>query len=101
MRGNRKCDRKTDFIEQLSFQLGQPYVRNRKLRGETKVLAQKIEFIDDASNIINLAVQGIKREDVTDVGSILALHAWFAAEVFARNTEKYKKHILLRELNNL
>ena len=86
MRDNRKCDRKIDFIEQLSFQLGQPYVRNRKLRGETKVLAQKIEFIDDASNIINLAVQGIKREDVTDVESKLALHAWFA-----RNTEKYKK----------
>ena len=101
MRGNRKCDRKTDFIEQLSFQLGQPYVRNRKLRGETKVLAQKMEFIDGAFNIMNLAVQGIKREDVTDVGNILALHAWFATEVFARNTKKYKKHILLRELNNL
>ena len=66
MRGSGKCDRKTDFLERLSFQLAQPYVSNRKLRGKTKVLAEKIGFIDDASNTINLTVQGIKREDVTD-----------------------------------
>ena len=30
-------------------------------------------------------------EDATDLQSILALHAWFAANVFARNTEKYQK----------
>ena len=61
MRGNGKCDRKTDFLKQLSFQLAQPYVINQKLRGETKVLAEKMEFIDAASNSISRSVQGIKR----------------------------------------
>ena len=98
MRSSGKRDRKTDFLERLSFQLAQPYVKNRKLRGKTKVLAEKIGFIDDASNTINLTVQGIKREDVTDVGSILALHAWFVADAAQKIT---KKHILLKILNNL
>ena len=35
-------------------------------------------FIHATSNTINRTVQGIKRKDVTDVESILALHAWFA-----------------------
>ena len=41
VRGSGKCDRKTDFLKQLSFQLAQPYITNRKLRGETTVLAEK------------------------------------------------------------
>ena len=91
MRGRGKCNRKTDFLKQLSFQLAQSYLSNQKLRAETKILAQKMGFIDASSNTINRTVQGIKREDVTDVGSILALHAWFAVYVFARDTEKYQK----------
>ena len=59
MRGSGKCDRKTDFLKQLSFQLAQPCVSNRKLRGETKVLSKKMGFIDAASNTINRTVQGI------------------------------------------
>ena len=43
-------------------------------------------FIDATSNNINRTVQGIKREDVANVESTLAMHAWFA-----RNTEKYQK----------
>ena len=62
MSGSGKCDRKTDFFKQLSFLLAQPYVSNQKLRGETKVPAEKIRFIDAASNTINRTVQGIKRE---------------------------------------
>ena len=46
MRGSGKCDRKTDFLKQLSFQLAQPYVSNRKLRDQRKVLAKKMGFID-------------------------------------------------------
>ena len=61
MRGSGKCDWKTDFLKQLSFQLAQPYVRNRKLRGETKVLAEKMGFIDATFNSINHTVQSIKR----------------------------------------
>ena len=61
MKGSGKCDSKTNFLKQLSFQLAQPYVSNRKLRGETKVLAKKMGFIDTASNTINRTVQGIKR----------------------------------------
>ena len=56
MRGSGKCDRKTNFLKQLSFQVAQPYVSNRKLRGETKVLAKKMGFIDTASNTINRTV---------------------------------------------
>ena len=61
MRGSGKCDRKTDFPKQVSFQLSQPHVSNRKLRAETKVLAKKIGFIDTASNTINRTVQDIKQ----------------------------------------
>ena len=61
MRGSGKCDRKTDFLKQLCFQLGQPYVSNRKLRGATKALAKKMGFIDTAFNTINRTVQGIER----------------------------------------
>ena len=61
MRGSGKCDRKTDFLKQLSFQLAQSYLSNRKLRAETKVLAEKMGFIDAASNAINRTVKGIKR----------------------------------------
>ena len=60
-RGNGKCDRKTDFLKQLSFQLAQSYLSNRKLRADTKVLAEKMGFIAAASNTINRTVQGIKR----------------------------------------
>ena len=56
MRGSGKCDQKRDFLKQLSFQVAQPYVSNRKLRGETKVLAKKMGFIDTASNTINRTV---------------------------------------------
>ena len=91
MKGSGKCDRKTDFLRQLSFQLAQSYLSNRKLRAETKILAEKMGFFDTASNTINRTVQGIKRERCYRCGSILALHAWFAADVFARNTEKYQK----------
>ena len=47
----------------LTFEFAQPYVSNRKLRDETKVpiLAEKMGFIDAASNTINRTVQGIKR----------------------------------------
>ena len=58
MRGSGKCDRKTDFLKQISFQHAQSY---RKLRAETKMLAEKTGFIDAASNTINRTVQGIKR----------------------------------------
>ena len=61
IRSSGRCDRKTDFLKQLSFQLAQPYLSNRKLRGETKVLAKKMGFIDTASNTMNRTVQGIKR----------------------------------------
>ena len=61
MRGSGKCERKTDFLKQLSFHFAQPYVSNRKLRSETKIIAEKMEFIDTASNTINCRVQGIKR----------------------------------------
>ena len=91
MRGSGKCDRKTDFLKQLSFQLAQSYLSNQKFRSETKILSEKMGLIDAASNTINRTVQGIKRRRCTDVGCILALHAWLAADVFARNKEKYQK----------
>ena len=56
MRGSGKCDRKTDFFKQLSFQLAQSYFGNRKLRAETKILAEKMGFIDAASNSISRTV---------------------------------------------
>ena len=56
MRGSGKCDRKTDFLKQLSFQLAQSYLSNRKLRAETKVLVKKMGFIDAASNTITRTV---------------------------------------------
>ena len=61
MRSSGKCDRKAYFLKQLSFQLAQPYVSNRKLSSETKVLAKKMGFVNATSNSINLTVQGIKR----------------------------------------
>jgi len=61
MRGSEKNDKKQDFLKQLTFQLAKPYVSNRKLRGETKVLAEKLGFVDTASNIMNHTVQGIRR----------------------------------------
>ena len=61
MKGSGKCDRKTDFLKQLSFQHAQLYLNNQKLRAETKILAEKTGFIDAASNTINRTVQGIKR----------------------------------------
>ena len=61
MRDSGKCDRKTDFLKQLSFQLAQSYLSIRKLRAETKILAEIMGFIDIASNTINRTVQGIKR----------------------------------------
>ena len=61
MKGSGKCDGKTDFLKQLSFQLAQSYLSNQKLRSETKILAEKMGFFDAASNTINRTVQGIKR----------------------------------------
>ena len=61
IRGSRKCDRKTDFLKQLSFQLAQSYLSSQKLRAETKILAEKMGFIGAASNTINRTVQGINR----------------------------------------
>ena len=43
-----------------SFPFAQPYVSNQKLRGETKVLAERMGIIDAAFTAINRAVQGIK-----------------------------------------
>ena len=52
---------KNDFLRQLTFQLAKPYVSNRKLRGETKLLAEKLGFVDAASNTMNHTFQGIRR----------------------------------------
>ena len=94
MRSSGKCDKKTNFLKQLSFQLAQPYVSKQKLKGETKLLAEKMGFITACGSTTSDTAQRIKREDVTGVRSILALHASFAADVYARNTEKHlKTHI--------
>ena len=45
MRDSGKCDRKTDFFKQLSFQHAQSYLSNRKLRAETKILAEKMSLL--------------------------------------------------------
>ncbi|CAK8690145.1 unnamed protein product [Clavelina lepadiformis] len=59
MRSNGKSNKKTDFLKQFSFQLSQPYVMQRKLAGETELLAEKLEFIDAAtSSTFNRTVQG-------------------------------------------
>ena len=61
MRGNEKSAKKMDFLKKLSFQLAKPYVSSRKLRGETKFLAEKMGFIDAATNTRDQTVQGVKR----------------------------------------
>ena len=60
MRGSGKSEKKTDFLKQLSFQLAQPYASHQKLRGETKLLAKKMGFIDAVVYAMNHTVQGIK-----------------------------------------
>ena len=52
---------KTDFLKQPNFQLAEPYVKSRKLTGETKLLAKKMGFIDAPSNTLNhIIIQAIK-----------------------------------------
>ena len=53
MRDSGKNEKKTDFLRRLGFQLAQPYVKNKKLTGETKLLAKKIGFINPTSNTLN------------------------------------------------
>ena len=60
MRGSGKCDRKTDFLKQLSFELAQLHVSNQKLRGKIKVLTEDGVYWC-CFNTINFTVQGIKR----------------------------------------
>ena len=44
IRNPGKSGKKINFFNQLSFQLAQPYVRNRKLTGEFELLAKKTGF---------------------------------------------------------
>ena len=37
-----------EFLKRLSFQLAQPYVRKKKLIGQTKLFAERTSFIDAA-----------------------------------------------------
>ena len=101
MRGSGKCVRKTDFVKQLSFQLAQPYISNRKLRGETKALAKKIGFIDTASNTINHTVQGIKQRRCYRLGKHTCLACLVCHRRVCPQHRKIPKHILLRMLSNL
>ena len=50
MRDTKKTRNKTNFLKQLTFQLAQPYVKNMKLTKKTKLLAEKVRFIDATSN---------------------------------------------------
>ena len=61
MRSSGKCDKKTNFLKQLSFQLAQPYVSKRKLKGETKLLAEKMGFITACGSTTSDTAQRIKR----------------------------------------
>ena len=45
MRGVGKSSKKTEFLKRLSFQLAQPYVRKKKLVGQTKFFAERMGFI--------------------------------------------------------
>ena len=61
MRSSGKCGKKTNFLKQLSFQLAQPYVSKRKLKGETKLLAEKMGFITACGSTTSDTAQRIKR----------------------------------------
>ena len=52
MRDTEKTE-ETDFLNQVSFQLAQPYVKYRKLTGETKLLGKKTGFIKATLNTLH------------------------------------------------
>ena len=92
MRASGKSNKKTDFFKKRTFQPAQLYISNQKLRGATKLLAEKLSFIEAASNIRQLKASN--GSSVTAVQSRLSLHARFAADVFAHNLEKYRKTVI-------
>ena len=61
IRGVGKSSKKTEFLKQLSFQLAQPYVRKRKLIGQTKLFAERMGFIDAAPHSSQRTSQPVKR----------------------------------------
>ena len=60
MRDVEKRSKKTEFLKWLNFQLAQPYVKKRKLIGQTKLFAERMGFIDAVSHSSQQTSQLVK-----------------------------------------